>query len=254
MAFPGFDLTDKIALVTGAGRGIGRDAALGLAQAGAHLAVTSRSEHELRSLADEVRAIGPRAEAFPADLQRVSDIRAMVRRVEEAFGRIDILLNNAGTNVNQTVLDVTEEAWDLMMDINLKAAFFCAQAVAHGMVARRAGKIINMASTFAVVGMPVRVPYCASKGGVLQMTRAMALELAAENVQVNAVGPTATETVMNRELFANEDWRRMVLAKIPAGRFCTPADVVGAVVYLASPAADMVTGQILLVDGGWTAQ
>jgi NAD(P)-dependent dehydrogenase (short-subunit alcohol dehydrogenase family) len=254
MAFPGFDLSGKIALVTGAGRGIGREAALGLAQAGADLAVTSRSEPELRSLAEEVRALGRLAEVFPADLRRVPEIREMVGRVEAHFGRIDILLNNAGTNVNQTVLEVTEEAWDVMMDTNLKGAFFCAQAVARGMVERQAGKIINMASTFAVVGMPVRVPYCATKGGVLQMTRAMAVELAAENVQINAVGPTATWTVMNQELFEQEAWRQMVLAKIPAGRFATPADVVGAVVYLASPAADMVTGQILLVDGGWTAQ
>ena len=254
MTFPGFDLTGKIALVTGAGRGIGRDAALGLAQAGADVAVTSRSEHELQSLAEEIRGLGRQAEVFPADLRRVADIRAMVQRVEERFGRIDILLNNAGTNVNQSVLEVTEEAWDLMMDTNLKGAFFCAQAVARGMVERRAGKIINMASTFAVVGMAVRVPYCATKGGVLQMTRSMALELAPRNVQVNAVGPTATSTVMNQDLFANESWREMVLGKIPAGRFCTPADVVGAIVYLASPAADMVTGQILIVDGGWTAQ
>jgi NAD(P)-dependent dehydrogenase (short-subunit alcohol dehydrogenase family) len=252
--FPGFDLSGKVALVTGAGRGIGRDSALGLAQAGADLALTSRSEQELQSLAEEVRGLDRRAEVIPVDLQRVAEIQTMVGRVEDLFGRIDILLNNAGTNVNQTVLEVSEQAWDLIMDTNLKGAFFCAQAVARGMVERRAGKIITMASTFAVVGMPERVPYCASKGGVLQMTRAMAVELAPCNVQVNAVGPTATPTVMNQELFENEAWRQMVLARIPAGRFCSPADVAGAVVFLASPAADMVTGQILLVDGGWTAQ
>jgi NAD(P)-dependent dehydrogenase (short-subunit alcohol dehydrogenase family) len=254
MTFPGFDLSGKVALVTGAGRGIGRDSALGLAQAGTDLALTARSKDELQSLADEVGSLGRRAEVFPADLRDVAEIRSMVQRVEERFGRIDVLLNNAGTNVNQAVLDVTEDAWDLMIDTNLKGAFFCAQAVARGMVERRAGKIITMASTFAVVGMPARVPYCASKGGVLQMTRAVAVELASHNVQVNAVGPTATWTVMNQELFEDEGWREMVLAKIPAGRFCTPADVAGAVVFLASPASDMVTGQILLVDGGWTAQ
>jgi NAD(P)-dependent dehydrogenase (short-subunit alcohol dehydrogenase family) len=254
MSFPGFDLSGKVALVTGAGRGIGRDSALGLAQAGADLGLTSRSPQELESLAEEVRCLGRQADVFPADIRSVPDIQRMVREVEGRLGRIDILLNNAGTNLNQTVLEVTEEAWDLMMDTNLKGAFFCAQAVARGMVDRGGGKIITMASTFAVVGMPERVPYCATKGGALQMTRAMAVELAARNVQVNAVGPTATWTVMNQQLFEDESWREMVLAKIPAGRFCTPADVVGAVVFLASPASDMITGQIILVDGGWTAQ
>ena len=249
-----FDLSGKTALVTGAGRGIGRECALALARAGADLAVSSRTASELESLADEARALGRQAEVFLADARSVPEIQAMVNRVLERFGRLDVLLNNAGTNVNQSVLEVTEEAWDLMMDVNLKAAFFCAQAAARAMVAQGGGKIVNMGSTFSVVGMAGRVPYCASKGGVMQLTRAMAVELASRNVQVNAVGPTATETVMNRELFARPEWREMVLAKIPAGRFARPEDVAGAVVYLASSAADMVTGQIILIDGGWTAQ
>jgi 2-deoxy-D-gluconate 3-dehydrogenase len=249
-----FDLSGKLALVTGAGRGIGRECALALARAGADLAVSSRTSAELESLAAEARALGRRAEVFLADARDVQQLQSMVERVLARFGRIDVLLNNAGTNVNQSVLEVTEDAWDLMMDVNLKAAFFCAQAAARAMVAQGGGKIVNMGSTFSVVGMAGRVPYCASKGGLMQLTRAMAVELAPRNVQVNAVGPTATETVMNRELFAQPDWREMVLGRIPAGRFARPEDVVGAVVYLASAAADMVTGQIILIDGGWTAQ
>lgn len=254
MTYPGFDLSGKVALITGAGRGIGRDCALALAQAGADIAVTSRSEHELREVAEEARKLGRQAEVFPADLLRLDNVREMVGRVEGRFGRIDILLNNAGHNISQSVLDVTEDAWDHIMAINLKAPFFLAQAVARGMVERKSGKIITTASTFAVVGMPSRSVYCASKGGVLQLTRTMALEFAPLNVQVNAVGPTATWTVMNEPLFADPEWRKMVLAKIPAGRFATPADVAGAVVFLTSPAADMITGQLLLIDGGWTVQ
>ncbi|MCC7105517.1 MAG: SDR family oxidoreductase, partial [Chloroflexi bacterium] len=170
MSFPGFDLSGKIALVTGAGRGIGRDCALGLARAGADLAVTSRTVSELESLAEEARKLGVRAEVFPADIRSVANIRAMVASVEERYGRIDILLNNAGHNVSQAVLDVTEEAWEQMVDVNLKGAYFMAQAVARGMVERRSGRIISTGSTFSVVGMPTRSVYCATKGGVLQFT------------------------------------------------------------------------------------
>ena len=254
MTYPSFDLSGKIALITGAGRGIGRDCALALAQAGADIAVTSRSEAELHEVAEEARKLGRRADVFPADISNVASIRAMVAAVEERFGRVDILLNNAGHNISQTVLDVTEEAWDQVMNINLKGAFFTAQAAARGMVERKSGKIITTASTFAVVGMPTRSVYCATKGGVLQFTRAMAIEFAPLNVQVNAVGPTATWTVMNEPLFSDPAWREWCLAKIPAGRFAMPADVAGAIVFLASPAADMITGQLLLIDGGWTAQ
>ena len=247
-----FDLTGRIALVTGAGRGLGRASALALAEAGADIAAASRSTDELESLADEVRAVGRRASVHRLDIRSVADIGRTVAEVIETHGRIDILVNNAGTNVQQDVLDVTEADWDLVYETNLKGAFFTAQAVGRHMVERGSGKIINMCSTFANLGWPGRVSYAASKGGLAQATRVMAIEWSSKGVNVNAVGPTATLTKMNEQLFSNEAYRERVLSRIPAGRYAEPKDVAGAVVYLASPASDMVHGHMLMVDGAWS--
>jgi NAD(P)-dependent dehydrogenase (short-subunit alcohol dehydrogenase family) len=247
-----FDLSGKVAMVTGAGRGLGRASALALAEAGADVAVVSRTTDELESLADEVRGLGRQATVHTLDVRSIPDIRRTVDEVIGAHGRIDILVNNAGTNVQQDVLDVTEEAWDLVMSTNLKGAFFCAQTVGRHMVDRGSGKIINMASTFANLGFFGRASYSASKGGVAQFTRVMAIEWASKGVNVNAVGPTATLTKMNAELFSDEAYRQKVISRIPAGRYAEPRDVAGAVVYLASPASDMVHGHLLLVDGAWS--
>ncbi len=247
-----FDLTGKVAMVTGAGRGLGRSSALALAEAGADNAAVSRSTDELESLADEVRVLGRQATVHTLDVRSIPDIRRTVAEVIAAHGRIDILVNNAGTNVQQEVLDVTEEAWDLVMSTNLKGAFFCAQTVGRHMVERGSGKIINMASTFANLGFFGRASYSASKGGVAQFTRVMAIEWSSKGVNVNAIGPTATLTKMNEELFSDEAYRQKVISRIPAGRYAEPRDVAGAVVYLASPASDMVHGHLLLVDGGWS--
>ncbi|MCC7107318.1 MAG: glucose 1-dehydrogenase [Chloroflexi bacterium] len=254
MAFAGLDLDGKIALVTGAGRGIGRAVALAMAEAGADLALASRTRSELETLAQQLRERGRRAEVFVSDVSRVAEVQGMVQWCEDTFGRIDILVNNAGAMAPGGLFEVTEATWDRVIDTNLKGPFFCAQAVAHGMVGRGSGKIVMMGSTYSVVGARDRSPYCASKGGVLLLTRALALDLAPYNVQVNAVGPAATETGGARALWTEEAWSQDLLARIPAGRFCTPEDVAGAVVYLSSPASDMVTGQLVLVDGGWTIQ
>ncbi len=249
-----FDLSGKVALVTGAGRGLGKCAALALAEAGADVAGVDLRANEVEALADEVRALGRNASGHVLDIRSVPDVRRVVDEVVKRHGRIDILLNNAGTKVAQDVLDVTEDAWDLVLGVNLKGAFFVAQAVARHMVERgEGGKIINMASTYAVVGTPGRTTYAASKGGLLQVTRVMAAELAGKGINVNAIGPTATRTVMNEGFFQQDDWRERALSKIPAGRFAEPEDIVGAVIYLASPAANMVHGHLLLVDGGFTA-
>ena len=247
-----FDLSGKVAMVTGAGRGLGRSSALALAESGADIAAVSRSTDELESLADEVRGFGRQATVHTLDVRSIPDIRRTVEEVIAAHGRIDILVNNAGTNVQQEVLDVTEEAWDLVMSTNLKGAFFCAQTVGRHMVDRGSGKIINMASTFANLGFFGRASYSASKGGVAQFTRVMAIEWSSRGVNVNAIGPTATLTKMNEELFSDEAYRQKVISRIPAGRYAEPKDVAGAVVYLASPASDMVHGHLLLVDGAWS--
>ena len=248
-----FDLSGRVALVTGAGRGLGRTLAIGLSRTGADVAVVSRTSAQVEAVAAEISTSGGTASAHVVDVRDASDIRRMVEEVEARHGRIDILVNNAGAKVPQDVLDVTEDAWDAVLGTNLRGAFFVAQAVARGMVERGSGKIINVASTYAVVGAVGRATYAASKGGLLQLTRVMALELAPKGINVNAVGPTSIETPMNCELFDDEEWRRKAVAKIPAGRFCEPEDVVGPVVFLASDASAMVHGHLLLVDGGFTA-
>lgn len=248
-----FDLSGRTAFITGAGRGIGRESAMLLARAGADVALASRSPAELETVAEDVRSLGRRASVHALDVHDIPDIARTVERIEQLHGRIDILVNNAGTNVQRAALEVTEADWDLVMDTNAKGAFFCAQAVGRGMVKRGSGKIINMASTFAMLGFPNRTAYAASKGAVIQFTRVMAVEWAELGVNVNAIGPTATETKMNADLFRDETWRAAVLPRIPAGRFAEPRDVAGAVLYLASSASDMVNGHLLLVDGGWSA-
>jgi 2-deoxy-D-gluconate 3-dehydrogenase len=247
-----FDLSGKTALVTGAGRGLGRASALLLARAGANVAAASRSTDELESLADEVRALGREASVHDLDIRSVDAIRATVDAVIARHGQIDILVNNAGTNVQQEVLDVTEEAWDTVMGTNLRGAFFCAQTVGRHMVERGSGKIINMCSTFANLGFYGRVSYAASKGGLAQVTRVMAIEWSSKGVNVNAVGPTATMTKMNEKLFQDKAWQDKVISRIPAGRYAQPEDVAGAVLFLASPLSDMVHGHMLMVDGGWS--
>lgn len=248
-----FDLTGKLALVTGAGRGLGRAIALGLADAGADIAGAARTVTELESLGADVEAAGRRYSAHGLDVSDRGRVEEVVAAVVERHGRIDILVNNAGVKVPQDVLDTTEDAWDHVLDINLKGAFFVAQAVGRHMLARGGGKIINIASTYSVVGAPARATYAASKGGLLQLTRVMAIEWAGHGVNVNAIGPTAALTPMNDLVFADEAARAEAVAKIPAGRFCTPEDVVGPTVFLASAASDMVHGHLLLVDGGLTA-
>jgi len=248
-----FELTGRVALVTGAGRGLGRTIALGLARAGADVAAAARSLPEVKTLADEIARMGRRASAHEVDVRHVRSIRSSVDAILAEHGRIDILVNSAGAKVVAPVTDVTEEDWDLVINTNLRGAFFMAQAVGTHMLARGSGKIINVASTYAVVGAPGRAAYAASKGGLLQLTRVMAAEWAGRGVNVNAIGPTSVSTPMNEALFADPGWKEQALAKIPAGRFASADDVVGSVIFLASSASDMVHGQILLIDGGLTA-
>jgi 2-deoxy-D-gluconate 3-dehydrogenase len=248
-----FGLDGRVALVIGASRGIGQACAVGLADAGAVVAVAGRDADGLAETAEAIEALDGRATVHAVDVTQVAGLPSFVDEVVRAHGRIDILVHASGTNVQRAAMDVTEADWDTVVDTNLKGAFFSAQAVGRAMAEAGGGRIVFIGSTFSVVGFPNRAAYAASKGGLVQVVKVLALEWAHDGINVNAVSPTATRTRMNETLFQDEAWRAQVLPRIPKGRFTTPDDVVGAVVFLAGPAAEMVTGQNLLVDGGWTA-
>lgn len=247
-------LAGKVAIVTGATRGIGRAIADSLAGAGADIVVVSRRPGDCERVAGEIAETGVRALAVAADLTSLPAIDEMVAAAVNAFGRLDILVNNAGNAVTKRAEDITEADWDRVLDLDLKGVFFACQAAGRVMIGRRQGKIINIASVFGLVGEKLVSPYCAAKGGVIQLTRALALEWARHNIQVNALCPGYVETDINAAELQNEKVRRYVLGKTAVGRLGRTADMAGAALFLASPAADYMTGQTLTVDGGWTAQ
>ena len=249
-----FDLTGKTAMVTGAGRGIGKAVALGLAGCGVDVALVARSEGQLQEAADEIASKGGRAVYFARDLCDVAALPALADDAAKALNGIDVLVNNAGINIPQSAEEVTEEAWDKIMDINLKAAFFLAQAVGKQMISRgKGGRIINISSQTGNVALLKRASYCASKAGLNLITKVLALEWGKHGILANAVAPTFVETELIKPMLAEPQFREYALKKNLLGRFGTPEDVVGAVLYLASPAANLVTGQVLMVDAGWTA-
>jgi NAD(P)-dependent dehydrogenase (short-subunit alcohol dehydrogenase family) len=250
-----FDLTGTKAIVTGAGRGIGRGWALALAEHGADVALLSRTESELQEAAREIAALGRRAVAIAADVTHLTSVRTAVDRAAQELGSVDILVNSAGVNRPQPAEEVTEENWDFIMDVNLKGLFFCCQAVGRHMIAKGGGgKIINVSSQSGMVGLRKRAAYCASKGGVNLLTQTLAIEWARHAICVNAICPTFIETPMTAGFLNEPAFREYALSGIPLGRFGQVDDVVGSVVFLASGAADLITGAILPVDGGWTAQ
>jgi len=256
MDFPSMTVKGRTALVTGTGTGLGQAIAIGLAQAGADVALTELPEKLAlaEETAREVERRGRRACVCALDVTKLASIEAAVDQALGGLGRIDILVNNAGINIAGPALDVTEEDWDMVLDIDLKGVFFTAQAVARkALVPQRGGKIVNVASQNGVVGYYNRAAYCAAKAGVVNLTRVLALEWAPLGINVNAIGPTFIETPLTRPYFEKPEFREDVMRRILLGRLGKPEDVVGAVVFLSSPAADMVTGHTLLIDGGWTA-
>ena len=248
-----FDLTGKVMIVTGASKGIGKAIALAAAEWGADLALGNRKVEESAEVADACRALGRRVETWELDVSKVASINAFVDKAVDAFGRVDVLVNNAGYNTPKPALDYTEEEFDYISDVNFKGAFFMSTAVARKMIeAKTEGSIITISSQVGVVGGPLRTPYAASKGAVGQFTRSLAGEWAQYKITINAVAPTFTRTPMLEAAVKNPAFAKN-LEKVPMGRLAEPAEIAGAVIYLASPAARMVTGQVLCVDGGFTA-
>jgi len=245
-------LSGRAAIVTGGGRGIGRAIAVGLAEAGAKVAVVGRANDPLDEVVAAIEGDGGTAFAFVYDLTETAGIDGLFDRAAEALGGLDILVNCAGVQITGPTLEVTEADWDATIDANLKALFFCCQAAGRRFIEQGHGKIVNMGSTFAVAGMATFAAYCASKGGVLLLTRALAAEWAGKGVNVNAIGPTAVRTEMNAYLLDDPEFMKGFLPLIPAGRIPTPENVAGAAVFLSSPASDMVHGDQLMVDGGYT--
>lgn len=248
-----FDLTGRVAAVTGAGRGLGRVMALALAAAGADVLLASRTAPELERLADEVRALGRRALPFPADVTDADACEAMAAAAVERLGGLDVLVNNAGTNVRKPALELTPDEFEFVVATNLKGYFTCARAAGRHFTARGSGKVINVSSIMGAVALPNQAAYASSKGGVDQLTKVLALEWAAAGVQVNGIAPTYFETELTRPLYDDPERRAFITERTPAGRWGQPHELAGAVIFLASAASDFVTGQTLLVDGGWTA-
>jgi len=255
MVLPSMRLDGKVAIVTGAGSGIGKAVALAVAEAGADCVPTELPERmaTLVPVCDEITKGGRKALPLPLRLPEMSSIDSLVATTIQKIGRVDILVNNAGVNIPRDALDLTEEDWDGVLDVNLKGLFFLSQRVAREMVKTGGGKIVNMASQNGLVGYYKRAAYCSSKAGVVNLTRVLAIEWARHGINVNAVGPTFILTPLTQSTFDDPLLREDLLKRIPLGRVGQPEDVVGAVVFLASPAADLVTGHTLLVDGGWTA-
>ena len=254
MNYPNFRLDGQVALVTGASMGLGYGIAKALANAGAKVVAAARNVAALEELAAEIGEEGGEALPLPLDLREVGQISAAFGQARDHFGRLDILVNNAGLGANHPALAVTEADWDEMMAVNLKGLFFCCQAAGKLMLAQGHGRIVNMSSQASVVGIRDHAVYCAGKGGVNQLTRVLALEWSDQGVTVNAVAPTFIYTPGTAERLDNPEYLSGVLARLPIGRVGTINDVAAAVIYLASPAGALVTGTVLLVDGGWTAQ
>lgn len=246
-------LQGQVVIVTGGNKGIGKDIALAFAKLGAHVVITGRDVSALNETCRKLQLHAPQSLAIACDLQKVSDIRQMVDKALERFGRIDVLVNNAGINIAKPALEVTEEDWDRVLDTNLKGIFFACQSAGKAMLRQGSGKIINIASQMAFVGYYNRAAYCSSKGGVVQLTRALAVEWASQGVLVNAVAPTFIETELTAKMLTDQAFLDDILRRIPIGRMAKPRDVTGAVLYLASELADSVTGETIRVDGGWTA-
>ena len=247
-----FDLSGKVAIVTGTSRGLGQYFGRALAAAGADLVITSRSLETLAPFQKEIESMGRRALPLQLDVRDFDSIQQMVEEAWRHYGQIEILVNNAGCNVRKPSVEVTWDDWNLVLDTNLRGTFFVAQAVARKMIPRRYGKIINIGSVTSVFGYAGLAPYCASRGGVKQLTMSLADDWGKFGITVNCLTPGWFKTAQTRVLYEDETWVDYLVDRIPLKRPGSPKDLDGAVVFLASDAAEYVTGQTILVDGGIT--
>jgi NAD(P)-dependent dehydrogenase (short-subunit alcohol dehydrogenase family) len=247
-----FSLKNKIVLITGASRGIGQAAAIGLAKAGADLAIASRKLPDLEKVAAEIKKLGRKCVPIAAHVGKMEEINSLVKRVLDEFGKIDILVNNAATNPTMaSAMDIDERAWDSIMNLNLKGLFFLSQAVARTMKEKGGGKIINSAS-IAGISPDILAVYSISKAGVIMATKVMAQQWGQYNIRVNTIAPGLTKTKFSEALWGNPDILNIAMSKTPLARPAEPEEMVGAIIYLASDASSYVTGQVIAIDGGTT--
>lgn len=253
--FPRFDLEGRTALVTGAARGLGRAIALALADAGADVSLGLRDPSSADDLAKEIRSMGRESFSVAMDVLDLAQIRTAVDAVVDRFGRLDVLVNNAGLGPENLAEDVTEADYDLTFGVNVKGAFFASQAAGRVMMRQGGGRIVNISSQAGLVALPTESVYCMTKAALCHLTKCLALEWGKHSINVNAVAPTFIRTPGTEPALADPEFRAEVVAKIAAlHRIGEPGDVTGAVVFLASPAASLITGTTLVVDGGWTVQ
>jgi NAD(P)-dependent dehydrogenase (short-subunit alcohol dehydrogenase family) len=253
--FPQFDLTGQVSLVTGAARGLGRAISLALAHAGSDVALGLRDVASAGDLVREIQSMGRKALPLQMDVTDLAQISLAIQKTSEHFGRLDVLVNNAGGGITGFALDVSERDFDLTLELNLKGTFFASQAAAKLMMRQKGGRIINMSSQAGFAALPTESVYCASKAAVSHLTKCLAVEWGPHNITVNAVAPTFIATPGTDEALADPAFRADVIERIAAlHRIGVPMDVAGAVVFLASPAASLITGHTILIDGGWTAR
>lgn len=248
-----FSLKGQVAIVTGGGRGLGKGMAVALAGAGADVALISRTADELNTTVQEIRQAGGQADAYLGDAFKLEEMTDLIRSIHSAKERIDILVNNAGFAVRKPAVEFTPDDWERQVDVNLKAAYFVAQAAGKIMKDQGRGKIINIASLTSYIGIPNASVYGITRGGILSMTRSLAIEWAGDRINVNAIAPGYFHTRQTAPLFADAKRREWMLSRIPLGRSGLPEDLAGAAVFLASQASDYITGQVIVVDGGWLA-